>query len=353
MNYSDRPYLSVVMASRNDGYAGGMLRRLQVSVTAFIEQMERFEVPSELVLVDWNPPAGQELWNAIQWPASPLRRCTIRVITVPPRIHSTFPFADKLPILIHRARNAGIRRALGEFVLPTSPDILLSNELAEWFGRRQLDPSCMYRVVRRDVPDRALKFKTTDKRLRYCRSNVQHVHKRDASYRIDGLPHLFTNAAGDFTLLSRDMYFRLHGIPEEREFHSMHFDGVLCFMAHAAGARETELGAPYRIYHVDHGSPSWRAEASWLERASSRVPIAGMAKRLASLARRITPPTSAIDRRGVPYLDCSTPVGQARYETLIRSLAQEPGAFRYNGADWGLGQHALEERVLGHASVTS
>ena len=280
MEDSHRPYLSVVIASRNDDYAGGMLGRLQVSLNAFIEQME---------------------------PSSVLRRCTVRVITVPPQIHATFPFADRLPILIHRARNVGIRRTRGEFILPTSSDILFSNELVQWFARRELDPGCIYRIVRRDVPEKALQFESTDKRLRYCRNHVQQVHKRDASYHIPGLPHLFTNGAGDFTLMSRDMYFRLHGIPEEREFHSMHFDGILCFMAHAAGAREVELGAPMRIYHVDHGAPSWRSETSWLEQAASRVPIHGLATRLAPIARRIAPPTSALDRRGVPYLDCSTP----------------------------------------------
>jgi len=149
------------------------------------------------------------------------------------------------------------------------------------------------------------------------------------------------------------MYFRLHGIPEEREFHSMHFDGILCFMAHAAGAQEVELGAPMRIYHVDHGAPSWRSQASWLERAASRVPIQELAARLVPIVRKIAPPLSSLDRLGVPYLDCSTRTGQAKYERLIRSLIERPDAFRYNDADWGLAQHRLEERVLGQAPLTA
>ena len=352
MNHPDRPYLSVVIASRNDAYAGGMLRRLQVSINAFISQMERFDLPSELVLVDWNPPAGKALWKALEWPTV-MRRCSIRVITVPPRLHATLPFADRLPILIHRARNVGIRRALGEFVLPTSPDILFSNELAAWFARRELDPMCMYRLARRDVPEEALRYESTDKRLRFCRKHVQRVHTRDSSQRIEGLPHLFTNGAGDFTLLSRDMYVRLHGIPEEREFHSMHFDSVFCFMAYAAGAREVELGAPLRIYHVDHGTPSWRAEGSWLERLASRVPIRSLSNRLVPLARRIAPPTSALDRGGVPYLDCATPAGVEGYKSLVRNLVQGSDAFHYNDGSWGLAQYALEEQVVGAAAVTS
>jgi hypothetical protein len=351
MNSPDRPYLSVVMASRNDGYAGGILRRLQVSINAFVSQMERFDLPSELVLVDWNAPAGKPLWEALEWPTL-VNRCSIRVITVPPRLHETLPFADRIPILIHRARNVGIRRARGEFILPTSPDILLSNELVEWFARRELDPACVYRVARRDVPEETLRYESTDKRLRYCRKHVHQVHTRESSQRVDGLPHLFTNGAGDFTLLSRDMYFKLRGIPEEREFHSMHFDSVFCFMAYAAGAREIELEAPLRIYHVDHGVPSWRAKAGWLERAAARVPFRALSKRLVPLARRIAPRVSALDRSGVPHLDCSTPAGRQHYKRFIQDLVQRPDAFRYNDADWGLAQHTLEEQVIAPLTVT-
>lgn len=353
MDDPDRPYLSLVIASRNDRYAGGMLRRLQVCIDTFLAQAERCNIPSELVLVDWNPPPGKDLWSALSWPSA-LRRCTIRVITVPHRLHAMFPFAKQLPILIARARNVGVRRARGEFILPTSPDILLSDELAEFISRRELDPESMYRIARHDVPEKTLRYKSSEKRLRYCHEHVLQVHERGRSYRIDDLPHLFTNGAGDFTLLSREMYFRLYGIPEEREFHSMHFDSVFCFMAHAAGAREVELREPLRIYHVDHGVPSWRPSASWLERAAAHLPLRGTAsKRLVKLARRVAPPRSAMSRRGVPYLDLSTLAGRSQYEQLVRTIVMQPGAFRYNDAEWGLAPYSLEERVLGPAPAIS
>jgi len=329
-----------------------MLRRLQVCIDTFLDQAERFALPSELILVDWNPPPGKDLWSALRWPPV-LRQSTIRVITVPHRVHRTLPFAEQLPIIIHRARNVGVRRARGEFVLPTSADILLSDELAEWFSRRELDPQGLYRIARSDVPEKTLRFKTVDKRLAYCRNRVLQVQERARSYRIDGLPHLFTNASGDFTLLSRDMYFRLHGIPEEREFHSMHFDSIFCFMAYAAGAREVELHEPLRIYHVDHGVPSWRPSASWLERAAARVPVRGKAsKRLVKAARTLAPPKSAMARRGVPFLNLSTPEGRSAYERLIRRIVEEPDAFRYNDADWGLSHYSLPERVLAPPPAT-
>jgi hypothetical protein len=342
------PYLSVVLASRNDDYAGGMLKRLQVSIDAFLEQMERHALPSELIVIDWNPPPGRTLWDALAWPST-LSACTIRVITVPPAAHARLPFADRLPILIHRARNVGVRRARGAFVLPTSPDILLSDELVEEINRRQLDPKAVYRIARHDVPEAALDVAAHDDRLAYCRDHVTVVHDRQPSYRVPGLPQLFTNGAGDFTLLSRDSYVALRGIPEEREYHSMHFDSVFCFMAHAAGLPEVVFEEPCRIYHVDHGVPSWRLQASWLERLAQRLPLQKKrSKRLVKWARRVSPPRSGMDRRGVPYLDMSTPAGRAEYEQRISAIVAAAGAFHYNPPDWGLGGETLSERVIGH-----
>ena len=183
---------------------------------------------------------------------------------------------------------------------------------------------------------------------------MHRVNDRGDSYRFKGLPELFTNASGDFTLLSRDMYLRLHGIPEEREFHSMHFDSVFCFMAHAAGATEVELTDPLRIYHVDHGAPSWRPRASWLERAVTRVvPKGRWSDRLIGVTRRIAPERSAMDRLGVPHLDCSTRDRQGAIRSADSTPGEETERIRYNDADWGLGRYSLEERVLGPAPAKS
>lgn len=344
---SAAPYFSMVLASRNDNYAGGMLKRLQVCVDAFLTQMQRYQLLSELIVIDWNPPPGRALSAALTWSsASPW--CAIRVITVPPAAHARLPFADRLPILIARARNVGIRRARGAFVLPTSPDILLSDELVEEISRRALDPAAMYRIARHDVPEAALEVATHGARLDYCREHVMAVHDRKPSYRVPGQPHLFTNGAGDFTVLSRDKYAALRGVPEEREYHSMHFDSVFCFIAHAAGLPEIVFEEPSRIYHVDHGVPSWRLRPSLLERLAQRLPLhKKRSKQLVKWARRVSPPRSGMDRRGVPYLDMSTPAGRAEYEQLVTTIVAAGGSFQYNDADWGLGTQTLPEQFIG------
>jgi hypothetical protein len=337
-----------VLASRHDSYAGGMLRRLQVCIDAFLLQTERFALASELIIVDWNPPADRALADALVWPADIPTYCTIRVITVRPDVHATFPFSDQLPMLIHRARNVGIRRAAGEFVLPTSPDILFSDELIERLSRGDLDPAAMYRIARHDVPEAALDVPEHDDRLRYCRDNVLLVHDQRGSLRRPYLPEMFTNAAGDFTLLSREQYWALRGVPEEREYHSAHFDTVFCFMAHAAGLREVVFTDPCRIYHVDHGEPSWRPRTSLVERTARLLPLPPKpSKRLVKWAHRRFPPRSRTDRSGVPYIKAG---GPGVYERLLKEVVAARGSFLYNEEDWGIGGRPLPERVISSAA---
>ena len=65
------PYLSVISCSRNDDHGGSMHKRMQTSLNALIEQLERFRIESEIILVDYNPPQGKPLCDVrstILWP---------------------------------------------------------------------------------------------------------------------------------------------------------------------------------------------------------------------------------------------------------------------------------------------
>jgi hypothetical protein len=69
------------------------------------------------------------------------------------------------------------------------------------------------------------------------------------------LPKIHTNGCGDFTLLSREAWFRLAGYPELPVW-SMHIDSLLCYMAAASGIIEKVLKPPRRIFHLEHEN-SW------------------------------------------------------------------------------------------------
>jgi hypothetical protein len=74
--------------------------------------------------------------------------------------------------------------------------------------------------------------------------------------------YLHTNAAGDFTMLSRDDWFALRGYAE-LPIWPMHIDYLLCYAAHHTGMREMILGEPMRIYHIEHSSGAgWTPEGA-------------------------------------------------------------------------------------------
>ena len=335
-----KPYLSIVLASRNDDYAGGIHPRVQLCVSSLLEQAERHGLALELILVDWNPPLGRHpLKEALSWPDHS-DFCTVRAIEVPPSIHQRFIFSDKVPLLAHRARNVGIRRARGKFIFPTGTDILFSDALIEFLASEQLKADRMYRVERYDVPEDVMQLPSLKARLDYCEQNVLHIHTQTKRFWIDGLRALHTGAAGDFTLLSRELWFKLQGIPEENDFHGFKFDGVLCYMAHAAGAKEEILTTPLRIYHIEHEETTWKVKKSWLERMCLRYTPRRFAPKLASLARRIAPPKSRFDILRVPRIS-----GQ-EYNSLVRDILEGRRHFVYNDDTWGLAQDKLPESVV-------
>ena len=52
MMQESNPYLSFVVASRNDNHGGDLLHRMQLFVTALLEQCKRFNLSSELIIVE-------------------------------------------------------------------------------------------------------------------------------------------------------------------------------------------------------------------------------------------------------------------------------------------------------------
>jgi hypothetical protein len=171
------PYLSVVATARNDNHGGDLLQRMQVFVTGLAEQCKRHKLEAELILVEWNPPEDRpRLADALEWPDTPW--CSIRIVEVPHDVHARLEYSDRLPLFQMIAKNVGIRRARGEFVLATNVDILFPDALMEELARRDLQPDLLYRVDRYDVeiaPDPSLPI---DETLRLSQEHVVRICAR-------------------------------------------------------------------------------------------------------------------------------------------------------------------------------
>src|SRR6516225_10229947 len=123
----DAPQVSFVVTARNDDHGGGFLQRMQVFVTALLAQATRHGLRSELIIVEWNPPLDRpRLADALRWPARP-GPCRVRIIEVPPWLHRRYQYSEKLPLFQMIAKNVGIRRARGRYVLCTNADIVFSD----------------------------------------------------------------------------------------------------------------------------------------------------------------------------------------------------------------------------------
>lgn len=159
---------------------------MQVFTTALLEQARRFQLDSELIFVEWNPPVDRpRLSDALRWPSYD-GPCNVRIIEVPPRVHKRFKYSDKLPLFQMVAKNVGIVRARGQFVLATNIDLLFSDELMRFLASRKLDPNCMYRIDRHDAPAEVPDDASIKQQLSYCRKNVIRVNMREGTFPPEG-----------------------------------------------------------------------------------------------------------------------------------------------------------------------
>ncbi len=176
---ANRPYLSFVVAARNDNHGGNQLKRIQLFVNSLFEQIRAHNLSAELILVEWNPVQNKRrLYQAITWPKGQ----RVRVIEVPPHIHRRFRHSDRLPLFQMIAKNVGIRRARGEFILATNVDLLFSGALVKFLASGTLNPKLMYRIDRYDVPSNIPTTLSVEDQLKFCDHNVLRINMKDGTF---------------------------------------------------------------------------------------------------------------------------------------------------------------------------
>jgi len=334
------PYISIVVTSRNDNHGDKLLFRMQTFVDCLLDQCKRYQLPAELVIVEWNPPDDRPpLAQALRWPGND-RHCRVRIIQVPSRIHRRFQHSDKLGLFQMIAKNVGIRRARAPFVLATNIDILFSEELMTYLSSRQLQSGLMYRIDRFDVPADLPVNLPVNRLLDFCRENVIRVHTRwgsrdaktgqyydgsarwklmirDLAVLLSGKvseKRLHTNASGDFMLLAKADWLSIRGYPE-LQLLSMHVDGLGCQIAHFSGARERVLARPLQIYHIEHSTGSgWVPEGDGALRAMAKSAVPGLA--------------------------------YSKYRELAIRMRKERRPIILNEEDWGLADEQLPEMTV-------
>lgn len=269
------PRISIVVASRNDDHGGSMMRRMSAFLMSLDEQVSRHGLIAELVVVDWNPPDEAPLLHQVLPRPRKGSSLCVRYIVVPQEVHQRWLHWEHIPLYQMIAKNVGIRRSQGEFVLATNVDILFSDRVCEYLSSAQLDSGVMYRANRCDVPNDVLGIDSVQDQLLFCERNIirrcgmlppgygrpwerlsslkRRILRR--SLRILGREWhepIDTDACGDFTLLAKKAWMDLRGYLE-LGLYSIYIDSLGCVAAVCAGYDQKVLPPAMCVYHIDHG----------------------------------------------------------------------------------------------------
>jgi hypothetical protein len=279
-----KPLISFVLAGRNDNYGGDFRLRLQRSISSLFKQLNTFKIDSEIIFVNYNPLTDSEISNFIAWPKSN-KFITVKIITVAPELHEQFVKNNdvkNVPVLEYPAKNAGIRRAKGSYILSMNPDIIFDDKFFKDIPR--LKKENYYRCNRFD-------FKLENKNLpsdniiSYAKKHISKIWVKAISKEIKvgsfsrykfylillqqkmeiySLTFSFLsklnldpkaeykfhcNVSGDFMLMHNDNWQQLKAY-KENSFLALHVDALMVVQAATLGLKEQVFSYP--IYHQEH-----------------------------------------------------------------------------------------------------
>jgi hypothetical protein len=237
------PYVSILFTGRNDAYGGDFVGRFLATLRFNHRELAARGIAHEFVLVEWAPVPGAPLLIDLvdeHGPAS--GALALRSIVVDPAYHEAVTLNPRIAYDEYVAKNVGLRRCRGEYVISTNCDIFFGRQILERLEARRLEPATVYRAPRWDLkPVTALE-------------RVDWAHLDDPANLVHPLrrlkPPLYSGGAGDFTALDRASFHRLGGFNEIYRLVRVGIDGNLIIHALSSGLSIAPIGGP--IYHVSH-----------------------------------------------------------------------------------------------------
>ena len=237
------PYVSVVLTGRNDGYGGDFVERFFRTLRFNLQQFRAHGITHELVFVEWAPPPGQPLLVERVFDEVPeLDPACCAWYVVDPAYHEALSLNPRLEYLEFPAKNVGIRRGRGEFILTSNCDVFFGRRIIDVLARRALEPCVLYRAPRHDIdlpPE--------------CAALDWEVLEDPAvlagpAHRLK--PPFMGSATGDFILLDRASFHRMRGFNEIYRVARIGIDRNLLVKTVSMGFRIADIGGP--VYHVNH-----------------------------------------------------------------------------------------------------
>ena len=230
--------LEIVVTGRADDHGGPeFFERLAAAATHNHALLERAGIPHAFTLVEWNPiPGRRTLAEAV------IERLPFwdRAYVVDPAWHAAISTNPRLQFMEFFAKNVAVRRSTADAVLTTNSDVFLSEELVARIAAAPVADEHVYRAIRHDV-NRHCDWRTGGEAVLADPRHHLRVNRLTAPE--------YSNAAGDFLLLTTATFRRLRGFNETVRFAKIHKDGQFCHRAWIEGLPFETLGP---IWHLDH-----------------------------------------------------------------------------------------------------
>jgi hypothetical protein len=237
------PYLSIVLTGRNDGYGGDFVERFFRTLRFNLQQLGARGVTHELVFIEWAPPPDRPLLvDRIfdEVPELDPARCLWFVVD--PQYHHTLSQNPRLEYLEFPAKNIGIRRARGQFILTSNCDVFFGRCVLDALEGRTLRPRSLYRAPRHDInlPDGCTTIDWTVLEDATILAGPAHRLK----------PPFMGSATGDFVMLDRQSFHEMRGFNEVYRVARIGIDRNVLVKALSLGFEIRDIGGP--VYHVNH-----------------------------------------------------------------------------------------------------
>ncbi|MBK8659431.1 MAG: hypothetical protein IPN22_11330 [Bacteroidetes bacterium] len=268
---------------------------MQDCVNWFCHYANLFKIHSEFLVVNYNPiEENSSITEAINFPLSAYVK--FKIITVEASFHNSIShkaIRKNVPLYEYIAKNIGIRRATGEYIVSGNPDVIWDVSIFKFIAQKKLQVNCYYRADRADFSGSLPPLLPNYENLQLIRNSVFKMFKKGFKYEcgIAKCPslkilsleimnrwHLFrelkiaeyetlskklnlninynnveyeihTNASGDFFMMHNSKWHELKGHPENT-YLSIHTDSISIAMARYSGLKEKVFF--YLVYHRDH-----------------------------------------------------------------------------------------------------
>jgi hypothetical protein len=246
--------ITAVIISRNDNYGGHLNERATYAINSAINTYD------EVIYVDWNSPTHSLLYDIQD---NLQLKGNLKHFVIPPYAASQLTGFDPQAQLCCEvlARNIGIRRAEGDYIVSTNIDIIHPKrkdieDIIESNG-----DDIMITLSRREVTwdiikefhGGELKYNEWDKLREHIYINSEKRVVKEKTNELDD--YSIINCCGDFQIASKQIWNEIRGFEEEL-IYPLFADTNVQKKAVIHGFKLKAIFDP-PMFHINHGSKGW------------------------------------------------------------------------------------------------